>query len=365
MKSFAKYLIAILPIFLIKAQNHFSITGILKGYSNHAKAYLIYNEATIDSAAIINGVFKVKGRIYERGPNNVMLNLTDQDDSQYLLFFIQKDSLVFRASKNKLQSSISIIRGKENWLNEHRRKLQYKLFETRNDLTKDYLNWSKLSKKEVAKKVDALNTIDKKLLEIDRKIIHTYIKSYYGINLLTYRLYDLPKKEVKILYQKIPKNLRDYEFAKQVKSFIEIEKIKIGDLYRDFIATDLFNKAHKFSTNFDGVQYVLLEFTSPFCYPCRIASPALEKMQLDFKDKLKVISFITDLNPNWKSEWLKFHSKNWTTLWDEKGITGPIPSNYSIFGTPQYHLFDPKGKLVYRANGFGEELLPEITKHLK
>jgi thiol-disulfide isomerase/thioredoxin len=364
MKKTILLIFTLLQFLSSQSQDHFSITGNLSGFSKVAKVYLEYNELILDSAIIKDGYFKLRGQVEENGPSIVNLNIVENDESKNLWFFIQKDSLVIKASKNDFEETLEIKNGKENQLHELHSKSQYKLFATRNKITQDYFNWSKLLKSEIDKKISEIHKIDLELKKIDKQIISKNMNTYFGIYLLSSQMFEMKKKDVQFYFNQIPKKFSNYSYSKKIKNYLNIKKIKLGDLFREFEAIDLKQEKHKLSEYFKD-NYVLLEFTTPFCFPCRKASPELEKLQDNYSSHLKIVSFITEMTPRWIEEWKIFHPNTWNTLWDSKGIDGPTPSMYSIFGTPNFLLFDPKGKLIYRTFGYNEEVIEEITKLLK
>jgi thioredoxin 2 len=45
-------------------------------------------------------------------------------------------------------------------------------------------------------------------------------------------------------------------------------------------------------------RYVLVDFWATWCGPCRMVSPALERLAVDFADKLKLVKVDVDASPN-------------------------------------------------------------------
>jgi len=360
MKKSILLCIAVLSFFIVQAQNHFSITGQVKGFSNNAKVYLNLNDLDIDSATILNGYFKVKGTNYEKGPESVFLQIIDNDQLFYRFIFIENDSIILKGSKEGFNLNSVVIGGKNTSLFEQYEKKLRPLFEERNKITKDYLEWSKLPNSEVDKKMAKIKSIDQERLKIDLQTLNKGINTYLGIYVLYSRMFELNKKQVETYYNKIPKQLVGYSYAKKINSFLHIKPIKIGNLFRDFNGKDKEEIEHKFSAYFIG-EFILLEFTSAYCGPCRIAIPEIEKLNATTNGKLKTVSFITDINPKWISVWESLHKSNSIALWDKTGISGPTPSNYSVNATPTYFLFNPKGNLIYTNAGFKEELVEKIN----
>lgn len=51
------------------------------------------------------------------------------------------------------------------------------------------------------------------------------------------------------------------------------------------------------STVLESPQPVLVYFWAPWCGPCRLTAPAVEKIATEFGDRLKVVKMEIDLNP--------------------------------------------------------------------
>ncbi len=70
---------------------------------------------------------------------------------------------------------------------------------------------------------------------------------------------------------------------------------------------------------------VLVDFWAPWCMPCRILSPILDKLAPQFEGKVKFVKMNTDENP-------------------------AVPSKYDILGIPTMIIFD-KGNIVEKQVG--------------
>ncbi len=70
---------------------------------------------------------------------------------------------------------------------------------------------------------------------------------------------------------------------------------------------------------------VLVDFWAPWCMPCRILSPILDKLAPQFEGKIKFVKMNTDENP-------------------------AVPSKYEILGIPTMIIFD-KGNVVEKQVG--------------
>jgi thioredoxin 1 len=81
---------------------------------------------------------------------------------------------------------------------------------------------------------------------------------------------------------------------------------------------------------------VIVDFWAPWCAPCRMVAPTLEKLAKEYAGKLLVAKVNTDDNPKWAQ-------------------------NYNVQGIPTM-LFVAGGKLVHRQVGaMPEPMLREIV----
>ena len=81
---------------------------------------------------------------------------------------------------------------------------------------------------------------------------------------------------------------------------------------------------------------VIVDFWAPWCGPCRMVAPTLEKLAKEYEDKMLVAKVNTDENPEWAGR-------------------------YQVQGIPTM-LFVAQGKIVHRQVGaLPEPMLREIV----
>jgi thioredoxin 1 len=81
---------------------------------------------------------------------------------------------------------------------------------------------------------------------------------------------------------------------------------------------------------------VIVDFWAPWCGPCRMVAPTLEKLAKEYEDKMLVAKVNTDENPEWAGR-------------------------YQVQGIPTM-LFVAKGKIVHRQVGaLPEPMLREVV----
>ena len=85
---------------------------------------------------------------------------------------------------------------------------------------------------------------------------------------------------------------------------------------------------------------VLVDFTAPWCGPCKMVDPIVHQLAAEWDGKVKVLKCNADENPN-------------------------IITNYGVMGLPTVMLFKG-GKMVERANGYQskDKLVGKLKPHL-
>ena len=101
---------------------------------------------------------------------------------------------------------------------------------------------------------------------------------------------------------------------------------------------DLDGKVHHLA-EYKG-KYMLLDFWSRGCGPCRMALPEMKEIADMYKDRLTVISLSSDDEKNWR-EVSKEENLTWENLNDMQGTNG-LYAKYGISGIPHYVFISPE-----------------------
>ena len=98
-------------------------------------------------------------------------------------------------------------------------------------------------------------------------------------------------------------------------------------------------------TDYRG-KYVLLDFWSSSCAPCRIQTPHLQRVNTEFGDKVKIISVSIEYE---REQWITAIQKeklSWLNLSDLHGWDGTAELNFKIGSLPSIYLISPDGIII-------------------
>jgi thiol-disulfide isomerase/thioredoxin len=134
--------------------------------------------------------------------------------------------------------------------------------------------------------------------------------------------------------------------GRYLKYFLSIGQIpSVGDHFADIGGLAPDGKAHKLS-DLHG-KYVLLEFWSSGCGPCRMENPELVKLYRAYQPKgFEIYGFSLDKNQvNWQKA-IEKDGLPWTNVTDLAGQASPEASRYGVQALPQSFLIGPQGTII-------------------
>ncbi len=114
-------------------------------------------------------------------------------------------------------------------------------------------------------------------------------------------------------------------------------------------------------------KYVLVDFWASWCGPCRAENPAVTKVYNQYKNRGFDILGVSLDKPGERAKWLKAIQDDqlaWTQVSDLKGWGNAVAQRYGVRSIPQNYLVGPDGKIV-AVNLHGEELGTTLAKLIK
>ena len=362
-----KLIYLLLGIFLLNAcknKDAFVVNGKVENAGNLKKVLLYQNNDLIDSAFLNeNQEFKFT-RV---APNADFYNLSLNDQS--IIFVAQNgDKLEFKLDLNKPAGSYE-VNG-----NDASEKLQ--IF---NELSAKYTKVFAEIQEEFVEKVsenpelqDSLNEVlgpryEQNLQAYSQAALKfgkeqsDNLAGFYAMSTLDQVKFEQPLIEYAAKIKgKFPQNEAVNQFIKRMDA---IAPLSIGRIAPAFDLPSADGKVIRLA-DFKG-KYVLIDFWSSWCGPCRQENPNIVRLFNRFKDKNFTILGIS-LDDD-KADWLKAIKDDgltWTQVSELKRWDSPIANLYKIESIPASFLLDPQGKIIAK-NLRGTDLENFLVNTLK
>lgn len=154
--------------------------------------------------------------------------------------------------------------------------------------------------------------------------------------------------EIGPAFDALPIGVKNSDAGREFGARVEAaRKTRPGEVAMDFVLNDP-NGVSVSLSSFRG-KYVLLDFWSSRCGPCRAKHPQLVRLYGKHKSKDFDILGVSLDRPEDKSGWLKAIDKDglpWTQVSDLQGWDGAVAKMYDIRSLPQNLLIDPSGIIL-------------------
>ena len=170
-----------------------------------------------------------------------------------------------------------------------------------------------------------------------------------------YAAFIAPLKE---LYMTLPDSIKQTATAQKAYHAL-FPKMKAGDVMTDGTLYDPDGNEHHLA-EFKG-QYILLDFWSQTCGPCRRAIPELEEVARTYAGRLTVVCISTDPQEVWK-QCLQIKGMK-GIQWNElRNDGGGLQADYGVQGLPHYVLIAPDGKVKHVWTGYWKGVIRTILE---
>ena len=215
---------------------------------------------------------------------------------------------------------------------------------------------------------DSINQVRNESSDKWDQVVHDFIREYPNSIVSLNNLNNMKKsygKEITTeLFSLTNEQSKQSKYGKSITRFLEINKdLQLGDHYVDFEEENIAGKNVKLS-DIKG-KYVLLEFWSSGCVPCRKENPNLVKTYLKYKDLGFEIFGVS--NDSDRNSWIKAIKKDgliWENVSSLSHGQDDANSIYGISRIPSNYLIDEEGILIAR-NLRGDSLEEKLEELFK
>lgn len=289
------------------------------------------------------------------------LSLTNEKKDLYLLKFFDEKPYYFdfwfnsedlRMEGNYSTKSLTILNSPENDF-----ILEYRNIPGKYD--KLFLEADEKSKDE--KTLDQATQKIIKQINID-KIEYLLTKSnfLFTLNEIIRLKKYISKEALKKLYNSLNDTLKSTEQAKIIASYLELEKVVIGEKYIDFKGFDVDGKSVLLS-DFEG-KIVLLDFMANWCAPCHAQNKEeFTYLHKKYKNDFVIVTYSLDEDmETWKKSVAK-DTYQWNSITNLKGTKDEVAYKYNIDPLPHSFLIDKKGIVRNEFIGYYKDNRLEIN----
>ena len=127
--------------------------------------------------------------------------------------------------------------------------------------------------------------------------------------------------------------------------------LQVGEEAADAELFDIQGNKHRLFDAFANGRYVLLDFWSIGCGPCRLSEPEMREVYGRMKDKLEIIGINQDNLSTWKNN--DFSKSIVWKNWNDGKMGSSVASRYCDVGAvPYYVLISPDKRIIWKAVGY-------------
>lgn len=386
-----KQVLFILSLFLainLHAENKFVIEGSVANVPDGLIVELLRNEDNVGmlvaSDTLRNGKFRFEEGTSGNGTDWMFLTARTENYYSMILYLwvrpgssirISADNLLvytwsvesdvpeqqtrskILASSRDLWNEYQILDGDYDSLRSRIKLGKYSGEETKRQ--KARLDSMKQAKSMLQDRISAVELEAMAKLDVDQAWMLNYVNTAYMVNISKNK--DNLEK-AKALYAYIPDVWRDSFSGREAKNVLFPQHVvEVGEEAADADLYDIDGKLWHLS-DFRG-RYVLIDFWSRGCGPCKMAIPEIKEAADKYKDRLVAVSISVDNEKVWK-EHSATEGITWMNLSDKNLNTG-IAAKYGVRGIPSFVLLSPDGKVVKKWSGYSKGVIEKyISEHI-
>lgn len=355
----ALYILTILSLFgfSFKNRNTGRLTGTIANCKDSTVLYLVNLDSlnTVDSLIVVNGTFTHNLQLAH--PTKFLLH---NKRNQYgfrdrKLIWLEPSDISLNGNYQFLEK-LQVKGSVSNMEFEEYNQLLNGAFKSISNLEEQIHLKSEGEK--VAEKIK-LDSLKKDLGKKIESFMIEHKNSYVTLSNLHSECYNasrnLTKEQIQTIYNTFSKEFHSTVKGVEIKDYLKLpEPPKIGDLAPEIIQTTPSGDTIRLS-DFKG-RYVLLDFWSSSCAPCRGEFKWLRKVHKKFSPTGLVILGVS--GDNNKQKWvnaIQHDSISWMNISDLKGSKNEAFLLYDIKIIPNKFLIDPNGRIIHDRMGLNSE----------
>lgn len=228
------------------------------------------------------------------------------------------------------------------------------------ELNRAYDNYSKLSAEERA----GLRAKQAAVDSLSDAFYRSHPNAWITLRTLQYHMMDMPRADVQAIYSALKPEQRQSRYGTLLGRYLSFTPIAEGSDMADYDFTGRDQNGRAFRLSDVKEPYVLLDFSSAYCGPCKMAAKDIAAVLDRYAGKVAFVTYSCDDS---EEDWLmsvKRDSITWPCVFDGGGSNGDVSLRYGVNSYPTFFLFGPDRKLVKKLDGYSSELFPSTLDKL-
>jgi thiol-disulfide isomerase/thioredoxin len=363
------------------AQAKYDVKGTVKGITSGTVKLATYNEenrtqTVVDSAAINNGIFELKGSLnspqmvtislepgnwcfgvfVENGPVNVTADTAGAEHFDYAAYGMGKGANIVKFTETGSKNY-------DDWMAYEHDPGQKQYEPVFAELDKKF--------KAAGKDIDAqyrvrdeMDSVQRLLYVWQKQKIDAYVAKdpsavagiYMFNDLYRFVIGTMPYAELDAMLNKYTGFAKESPYYKTLSRYRTLLKaVQPGSIAPDF--TLLKRDSSKFTLSENRGKYLMIDLWASWCHPCRQAIPHWKSVYQKYHDRgFDIVSMSLDSR---MKDWTKAMDEEkmpWTQIKDEfpKRMPGKVASLYMTSFIPFYVLLDKEGKILVYSGDEGK-----------
>lgn len=353
-----------------QSSNTCSLTGTLLNCKDSTKLYLVNLDSAnlVTPITVINGTFSYQFKLTH--PSRFMVhNERNQYDFRDRKFIWLEPSDIKLSGDFEFLKRLQVEGSASNLVSEKYNQM-LDVANKQTNLLQEQMNLKpEKEKQDYQHKIDSLN---KGLSNEIARFLITHKDSYVSLSELHLECYSafrhLDKMQIRNVFANFSKEFQESEKGVQIKKYSELpEPPIVGDFAPEIIQLSSSGDTVRLS-DFRG-KYVLLDFWSSSCAPCRGESKWLRIIYKEYHSLgFEILGVSGDnIKQNWIAA-MQHDSIPWKNVSDLKGWKNEAFLRYDIKYIPQKFLINPEGIIIKDEKLIGCEpvlknILGEIFNH--
>ncbi|WP_378172976.1 redoxin domain-containing protein [Aquimarina sp. SS2-1] len=332
------------PESLIERANGYIISGTIPDVPDSTVVYLSKPVGGTQTTWIQNNSFEFQG--FEEEPTIAYLVVEGYRNGGFAPVWLENTDITITANKNSIKNAViegSFTQKEQDVFNKRVDKIsneQVKLYSLMgNDQLQPQLRDSILI---------AIDSLEKQRLIVSKDFIKEFPKSHVSANILALSKMIWDKQDIRNSYALLSEEIKNSKQGKTIAYFLSLpDKPEIGEKYIDFSQPDQDGNEVKLS-DIKG-NYILVEFWSSWCVPCRRSNPKLIENYHQYKDQgFEIIGVSLDEDKKAWTKAIKDDHLPWTQVSDLKGFNNEAALIYGVNAIPDNFIIDSEGVIVAR-----------------